>query len=303
MNTLLKMLLRIVKIPMIVIYIVLLSIHFIVKDRIHPVSVLFYICPLPLIILFGLVLLLLYYKNKRLRYGFLTILLGISIYFGCHYFGSVNDTVTNAPKSHILFWNCSKIKPLSQPFLMEHIKQTSPEIIALAEAEDISDEDVAIFKRAFPNYEFRILEGNMFIGVKGSIESIWYRSTDNVCNFNYIEATINQKPKNIMISDVFSEPLLDRKIPLEIIHGFTLDHPVDVLLGDFNTPYESAFFNSYKTDFKSMHPYSIGITTTWPRPFPVLEIDHIWLNSRYNPIELHKSDNLSRHKLLIAEYQ
>lgn len=304
MIRILNILFQIFRITLAIFFICLLCIHFIFKDTVPAISVLFYICPLPLIILFGCFVLLLFFKKKIVFYGLLIILLGNTIYFGFHYFGAENQNVTAATKCHILFWNASRTEPLTMDFLMDHITQSNPEIIALVEAENVTEEDMQVFRQTFPTYQFRILEGTMLIGVKGTIESIVFQSRADFCHFNYVSATIRNKPMTIMISDVIAVPLTNRKKSLGTLHDFTKNHHVDVLLGDFNTPYESAFFKPFKTEFKSFHPYSLGMTSTWPMPFPVIEIDHIWLAQNYNPIKLQKfSSNLSRHKLLLAEYQ
>lgn len=304
MVVLLKTVFKLIRITLIILYIFLLIVHFIIKDRFDSLSVVFYSCPLPLILIFGCFLTLISLKNKRLRYILLPIVVGPLIYFGFHYFGTENKNLTSGTKFHILFWNASRNKPLTRPFLLENIKQYHPEIIALVEAGDISDENFKILKDSFSGYEFRFLEGEMLIGVKGSIDTITYHSVQGFSSINYINATIHQKPTTIMISDVIAVPIENRKKSLGIIYDFTKKNPVDVLVGDFNTPYESAFFGPFKSDFKSMHHFSLGMTSTWPIPYPVIEIDHIWLNPKYNPIKLEKfCSNISRHKMLIAEYQ
>lgn len=257
-----------------------------------------------MVILFGVLVLMLFYKVKKVRYCLITILLGTSLYFGFHYFGAVNDTITSARKSNILFWNASRNEPLTTPFLMDHIAQFKPEIIALVEAANVTEEDLKVFKNHFPDYQFKILEGEMLIAVKGSIDNVLYQSNSNDCNINYIKARIRDKQLSIMISDVIAVPVSNRDNALNAIYQYTQKHSVDVLVGDFNTPYESVFFKPFKTNFKSLHPYSLGITYTWPLPYPFLEIDHIWLDPQYNPIKLQKfSSSLSRHKMLMAEYQ
>ena len=286
------------------IFLALLVIHFIIKDRIHSVSVLFYACPLPLIIIFGLFVFLLFYNKKYVNSVLFTLLIGSIIYFGFHYFGAAKEHLPNTTRYHILLWNASRIKPFTQDFLLDHIKQSKPEIIALVEAEDVSYNDLKILEHDFPAYEFRILQGNMLIGVKGTIKNVSFETAPNVCKYNYIMATVHQNPMNILIADVNADPSLIRKIPLDIIQDYVENkHPVDVVLGDFNTPYESAFMKPFKAKYKSFHPYSLGMTSTWPLPFPVIEIDQIWLAQNYNPIKLKKfCSDLSRHKLLIAEY-
>ncbi|MGB6269558.1 MAG: endonuclease/exonuclease/phosphatase family protein, partial [Olleya sp.] len=78
---------------------------------------------------------------------------------------------------------------------------------------------------------------------------------------------------------------------------------IDVVVGDFNTPYNSVHFDSYKNNLKSFHQFSRGTTATWAYGFPLLELDHIWLNQKLTPIQLKKFQyKISDHQLLIAKY-
>lgn len=228
----------------------------------------------------------------------------MAIYFFSHYFGSAHKESSSANNSHILFWNVAQSQPLPTDIIIKHIKQHNPEIVALGEAFHVSQNDIEIFEAACPEYQFRILYGTMLIAVKGVVNDVHYEADAEVYRLNYITATINQKPVYIMFVDIFADPLLNKEIPLGIIHEFSKKNPVDMLIGDFNTPYESIFFKEYKTNFNSFHPYSIGMTYTWPIPMPVIEIDQIWLAKSYQPLKLQKfCYKNSDHKLLIAEYK
>lgn len=299
----LKSISRILRVPFLVVFFILIIIHFVIKDRFHLLSVFFYACPLPLIILFGFCIIVMFYKQKIVCYTLGTILLTMSLYFSLHYFGSAAK-IDAAPTRHLLLWNVAQNKPLPTDILIKHIQESHAEIVALVEAQHVSKEDKEILRNALPDYQFRTLYGTMLIGVKGTIDEIVFQDASDVYKFNYLTTTINQKQVRILLADIYAGPLLNKEIPLGIIRDFTKKHKVDVLLGDFNTPYESVFFKDFKSDFKSFHAYSSGMTATWPVPIPVMEIDQIWLDNALQPIELQKfCYGVSDHKLLIAEFR
>ncbi len=289
---------------MLIFYVTLLIIHFLIKDRFQNVSVIYYASPLPLIILFGLFVTIMNYRHKPLFYVLSFFLLGISGYFCGHYFGSEFETTPSKETSHILFWNAAGNQPLPTDILIKHIKTARPEILALVETENISDSDLTILKTACPDYNFQTLEGAMLIAIKGQIIEIIFKEEERLYRSNRIVTTIDDKPVTILIADVSASPFRNKEIPLSTIAETAKKHKIDVLVGDFNTPYESVFFKDFKRDYYSFHPFSIGLTSTWPIPIPLIEIDQIWVAKSLQPIKMEKfSYDVSDHKLLIAEYK
>lgn len=285
-------------------YLCLLFMHFVIKDRIYPISVLYYATPLHLLIIFGLVLALLFYKQKRVLIGLLLLTGTMSFYFSKHYFGTPIKIDSTATTTKILLWNVAKNKPLPTDVLIRHIRESGAKIVALVEAEHVSKQDKQNLEAALPNFQFKTLYGKMLVAVKGTIEKVTFEDEALVYKFNYIHATIDQQPISIMIVDVYAGPMLNKQIPLGIILDFTRKNTVNILLGDFNTPLESIYFDDFRTKFKSFHHYSNGLTSTWPLPIPMIEIDQIWLDRELQPLELQKyCYGVSDHKLLIAEFR
>nr|MCH9792656.1 hypothetical protein [Planctomycetota bacterium] len=53
-------------------------------------------------------------------------------------------------------------------------------------------------------------------------------------------------------------------------------------LGDFNTPSDSDHFRPLRKWIKnSFEVAGDGYTATWPLPFPVLDLDSIWVNDQF----------------------
>jgi len=52
-----------------------------------------------------------------------------------------------------------------------------------------------------------------------------------------------------------------------------------IVLGDFNVPYESKFFNDIKKEFKhAFNEKGSGFRETWFYNIPLLSLDHIWVS-------------------------
>lgn len=83
----------------------------------------------------------------------------------------------------------------------------------------------------------------------------------------------------LIVADVRSNPFLSRAPPLRALlrHADSVEGPV-LLLGDFNTPPESAWFDAYRESFAHAFEQSgQGWAPTWPSPIPVLHVDHVWM--------------------------
>ena len=289
---------------LLVLYLFLLLIHFLIKDRFASIGALYYASPLPLIIILGIVLIAFFIRYKPLNYLLSIILLTISGYFFSHFFGSEFDGDITRSTSKVLFWNVAKKEPLPTNILIKHIRQSNPEIVALVEAFEVSDKDLHTLRTTCPDYDFRTLRGEMLIAVKGNIENIVFKSNVDVYRYNYMNVMTDQKNISILIADVYAYPLWNKEEALNTIHEIANKNKIDIIVGDFNTPYESIFFDNYKTDYSSFHDYSVGLTSTWPTKFPLIEIDQIWIDKSFQPIKLEKfTYNVSDHKLLIAEFR
>ncbi len=291
---------------LIILFFILINIvHFSLRDKIYPISALYYAFPPLIIVLLSIVLSIFYFLNKKIFYS----LILYSFFFLAYWFNTsyvfhqpIKSTLDKI--EHILFWNVAKKEHISIDTIVEMAKKYKIGIIALVEARFISNEELSDLKYQLPNYSFKKLRGEMFLGVRGKIDSIFYHYKVDRYKFNHVELTIDQEKKSLIIIDVASWPLINRKPILETILKYAEDRNISFLLGDYNTPYESDSFNSYKINYYSFHPVSEGFTATWPYGIPLLELDHIWVKKYIKPLQLKKLYyKASDHALLIGEYK
>ena len=228
----------------------------------------------------------------------------MTIYYFVYYYGKPSEISSSSATSTIIFWNVAQNNPLPTDIIIQELKQSKAEMIALVEAQFVSENDLIILTKACPDYQFKYMYGNMLIGVKGNVEKIKFYDEATVYKLNHIDLRVNQHHYSIALVDVYANPLLNKQIPLSVIYNFTRKNKVDIVMGDFNTPYESVHFEDYKEEFISFHSKSEGSASTWPLPFPVIEIDQIWLKKSFQPLKLKKkSFAISDHKMLIATFE
>jgi len=284
-------------------YAFLLFIHFIIKDYIFPISILFYATPLILIIGYGLFTTLLYLKNKMISAILLIVSCMLIISWLNNYYVFTKNQTESKHQYAILFWNVAKKKELQTDIIINEVKSSSVNIISLVETRFLKPSEINTLKNKLPKYTFLKLKNEMCIGVKGKIDSIHNRYIEDKYMFNYVIANIDNKESKILIADVSASPFFNKKESLKAILDFAIENNVDFIVGDFNTPYESIHFKNYHKAYNSLHDYGHGFTATWPFGVPLLELDQVWLNKKYNPVQLKKEQySKSDHKLLIAKY-
>jgi vancomycin resistance protein VanJ len=82
--------------------------------------------------------------------------------------------------------------------------------------------------------------------------------------------------------DLQPNPLRSRRPAFEALDRLVEAHAGEriVLMGDFNTPGDSRHWHGLRKHL--MHAFESagnGLADTWPLPFPVLGLDHVWTST------------------------
>ncbi|QDO92724.1 endonuclease/exonuclease/phosphatase family protein [Formosa sediminum] len=285
-------------------YAFLILIHFIIKDRFQPIVFLFNAVPLIVIIAYGFFLAFIIRKHRPLLLAILSINILLGIYwYSNYYFKTESIQVSQLQTRSLLFWNISRPEHLPLEDIFRKIEEHNPDILVFVEAKKIPETDLIAFTTKYPLYGIIQLQSEMMIAIKGQINETIYKRISTGSNCNMVTCTIKGEEIKILINDLFANPALSKRFDFEIIQSVIQTEQVDIIVGDFNTPYESAFFETFKTDFESFHNYNNGFSATWPSKFPLLEIDHIWISKTWQPLILDKEFNSnSDHGLLVGTY-
>lgn len=284
-------------------YAFLLIVHFIIKDRFFPLSILFYASPLPIIIGITLFLAALFFKRKPFYYLLLLASIILTcIWFNNYYFFNQTEPQQNTTK--VLYWNLAKRQQIPVAYISEKVNTYQPEILAFVEVTSRTLSNLDSLKKALPNYNFEIISGAMLVASTGNIEIISLAYEDNSHKANLIKVQTDSKLFRFIVTDLTASLLVNKQKPISFVSDYAKINSVDFIVGDFNTPYESMFFSELNSKFTSFHAYNDGFSSTWPTGIPLSEIDHFWLSNKHQPVQLYKFYNkASDHALLISEFK
>lgn len=289
---------------LLVIYGILIFIHFILRDNIYPINIIYYACPVLFLIIGNLILCAFFFKVKKIFYSLIGCLLLVLLYWFTAYYKVQSLPEPSDKSKSILFWNIARKGKSSMDIIIKKVKKHKPSFIALVEAEELTDKDVMMFENTFLSYSIQKLKGGMVLAVKGEVNNIEYHCKEESFKFNYITVTLANHEQSILIADVNAVPFNNRKSALHTIYEFSIKNDPSFIVGDFNTPYESVHFGDFKNNLNSFHMVSKGFTATWPYSIPLFEIDQIWSAKKIRPVFLEKEYyKISDHALLIGVYE
>jgi endonuclease/exonuclease/phosphatase (EEP) superfamily protein YafD len=111
---------------------------------------------------------------------------------------------------------------------------------------------------------------------------------------------------NLLITDIKSNPLNIRRDTLNMLaeSANKLQTQYTIVLGDFNTPRDSVWFEPLRECYREAFEQSgHGWKCTWPMPFPILDLDHVWLSRRTRPLRAEHQWTLgSDHSPVIVDF-
>lgn len=285
-------------------YALLLLIHFILKDHFQSLQIFFYAFPLPILILIGCIITIFYYRRKGYFIFFFWLTLGLTGIWLNNAYVFPRSIEVSEDATSVIFWNAANRSKLPMAILRESIKKIQPGIIALSETEHATEADIRELSLAFPAYEFQILEGDMMIGVKGQIKNITYVLEEHSYDINFVEMQLHNGPLLLAFTDTFQSPTMNKRKTLETVLHLISERNSDLIVGDFNTPYESVHFRKFETNYISFHDYGQGFSATWPYGIPLLEIDQIYTAKTLSPILLEKFYyKVSDHAMLVGYWK
>lgn len=262
--------------------IVLIAIHFIIKDSNYDASLLFYAFPLPVIILIILVLSIFLSKKVRTLNLILALLLFIvwlSGSFKINFSEDIKET-----DLEIVFWNASHDRNFEDAFIENN---GVPDVLVLGEHGRYSVDEIRL---KYPeNHFYKSIRG-ISIFSKNTIKIL--DETTSKYKTNIIKFETNGI--NFYAIDVSASIDVPRSWELDFVDETINQIENTVVLGDFNVPYESLLLEKTKTNFiHAFNEKGNGFRETWFWNIPLLSLDHIWVSK---DLEIIKSDKINTFK-------
>lgn len=210
-------------------------------------------------------------------------LLGVSLWQGGSSFWRPEAPEGDAGSRPLLvfFWNAYSFQSGVEATAGE-IMPYAPDVIALVEANLYFPEERAKLQQALPGYALETFAGGILVAVRGTFVGTWEGSLgDDEGHYALIEASIEGEDVDVLVVDIPSDPLDSREGPLTAVAELTEILPMSelVLVGDFNTPATSVFFDRLE---ETMRPAfdrgGRGWRGTWPARLPLLDLDQAWVS-------------------------
>ncbi len=288
-----------------VMYAFLLILHFVIKDHINDLIYLFYITPKPILLIINIILIVLFYKSTKIR----NVIIGLFIFVFSIWFLNDIKLIGKSPNTEsdisVFYWNTGRNGKKSAQLISKKIELLNPDIIALVEAENIDIEYFNSYRNEPYNYTFKNIGNDIIVGTKGQIISISNYDTNYFFKYGKIKTRIDSTLYILSVVDIFANQPYFRKGILEDFYKNIDQKKNHIILGDFNTPYESIHLKLFKKIFwNAERKAGNGFIASWPDKYHLLQIDHIWSSKNIVPVySNNEATNLSDHSIIFSKFK
>ena len=266
----------------------LLAVHFFIKERTFWSSLGFYALPLPVII-FVVVMLSIVLSKKWRQYNLIIAALLLLVWLGRSFKLHIPDDIKENDLE-VVFWNTARRNTFKTAL---NESDDIPDVMVLVEFRNKNIEELKI---RYPKYYFYSSHRELFIFSKTPLDI----KSENISK--YRSSVINFETAGINFYAVDAQGSIDvpRKMELTYINKSIKEKNNTIVLGDFNTPYESFYLKQLKKDFN--HAFSKkgnGFKETWFYNLPLLCLDYIWVSKDLKILKTEKIfSSKSDHSML-----
>jgi endonuclease/exonuclease/phosphatase (EEP) superfamily protein YafD len=203
-------------------------------------------------------------------------------------FWFVRDFGFAAPQTGMWKFMTWNLQAPRQPFapLMDLVRRERPDFVSLVETGALSEQAIAIYEKALPGYRMIPLGGDRACLVRGeSIVGARTQALSGRSGIVTMRVNFGGEWMNIFIVDLDSKISLSRRPALEWLTQAASRNPRTVVLGDFNTPLDSALLVDLRRRFTAaIEGRHSGFRETWFYGLPMLSLDQIWLSKDFRPV-------------------
>lgn len=283
-----------------------------VQDAVPLVSGVYYALPLPLLIVFGVIVCVEILQRRmdcRISAVCLLVLEMQVIVWGTQAFrGAVDPPPADAYR--FVFWNVCR-GAFGYDAVAQTLSETDADIIALVEAtQDAESPDFWTSRVA--GYSAVRLGSGMMLLCRGRILRVRpgnvtvTEEPEALCRYRVISLNVDGLLMRVLLMDVKSHPLMFRKpvfVELDKLVESLGDQPL-IVAADFNTPINSVWVDQLRSRLtNSFEASGEGYRETWPTFLPVLCLDQAWGNDQ---LVWHRSRHgwsiRSDHRSITAEF-
>jgi endonuclease/exonuclease/phosphatase (EEP) superfamily protein YafD len=255
------------------------ALQFTVRDDSALLAPIYYALPWPVIA--GLLLLATLLGTRSQR---LPCLVAAIAALGWWIFQSCGWAAPADGKWKAITWNLGRPKHPFAP-LVKLVRAERPDLVALVETGSLDKTAIATYERVLPGYRLMPLGEGLACLTRGSVMAGVLSHLPNGSDVGRLRVRIGNDWMNVFIADIDALPWLPRRQALRELLGLASGQPHTVVMGDFNTPMESAHLDGFRNRFREVltGPHN-GFRETWPFNLPLLSLDQIWLSRDFAPV-------------------
>jgi vancomycin resistance protein VanJ len=273
-----------------------------VRDEIDGLAIFFYATPWPVLAILGFVTAALWAPKKRfalasLVTGVICAIVWIVVSW------ERNPQSMDKQDLRVVSWNAEHPKS-KLPEAIETARKFDADILGITETESTEPADAELWRAAFSSHTVETLPGFMLLITRGEVLGRLSGSLGGGGNFNLVQLKFGERRVQLVFVEFASNPLHSRRLAHDALRSLLSNLPKEpvVVMGDFNTPRESAYLGRLRENLQDTFDVGgSGFAETWPVPVPVLSLDHIFTSKEFRVLRCEHGWALSDHRPVIAD--
>lgn len=203
----------------------------------------------------------------------------------------------------LVVWNAAG--PMAQwKTVFDRIRSHQPDLVALVEAKPMSEAFYHDLAAHMSEYREVHTQKGLMVLSREAVHMETNHAQGGVMRTMRAATTCRGQSVRVLVVDISSNPVRNHRaeaVARLLREAAEVPGPL-ILAGDFNTPREATPMAPLRAAMThAFEQAGKGFDLTWPAPFPVMAIDHIWLRGWRAVAVRTDWTHLSDHALLVAD--
>lgn len=253
----------------------------------------FYAMPKPCLIGLAFALMVISHRVRWRQVVACTAMVSLTIWWLVNSYSPVRHqprqaTTGTGKEVTLLYWNLCRPYGLDRE-AVDLVMQHQPHVVAFVEPGKEAGQLTASYESMLPGYKAAWMpRGILWLSrvpsryrERGKLEGLGAYARFDVDGLG--------PTFPVVVADVFPGIFHSREQQLQEAFAQSMKRRDAILVGDFNTPLESQFFDEPRKSFvNALDVMGTGFRETWPVGLPLLSIDHVWIGSDWEVLDAQK---------------
>ena len=262
------------------------------KDRHVSWAVLFYGMPKPCLIALAFVLAVGSHRVRWLQKIAFAAMISLTLWWTMTSYAvgknKISPTSTSKDDVTLLYWNLCRPNGLDQEAI-ELVMKHRPHIAGFVEPGKEAGELTTTYEAQLPGYKAAWMpRGILWLSrvpsryrERGKLEGLGAFARFDVDGLG--------PTFPVVVADVHPGLFHSRELQIQEAFAQSKNRRDAILVGDFNTPLESHYFDEHRRSFvNGLDVMGTGFRETWPMGLPLLSIDQVWVGKDWEVTEAKK---------------